>query len=108
MNEDRSRLLSQSSSSDRQEQAHHSGDVIDVPKQLKDKMLVDLANAQKAEEDRNANHAALVVEKEQEIANSTNKIVATLTWQGDLGVEVESMKNEFKDAELWHSAAAEG
>ena len=55
-------------------------------------MSADLVNAQKTEEDRNANHAALVVEKEEEMASSTVKIVTALTWQGDLGVEMESMK----------------
>ena len=47
---------------------------IDVPKQLKGEMSADLVNALKAEEDRNANHAALVVEKEGEFASYTDLV----------------------------------
>ena len=38
-------------------------------KQLKDEMSVDLAHAQRAEQDRKTNHALLVATKEEEIAS---------------------------------------
>ena len=48
----------------------------------------------KEEEDRKANHAGLVAAKEEEIATLTATIETKLTQQGDLAVEVESLKND--------------
>ena len=62
-NEDRSTLLSHSSSSDHQERAPQSGDTIGTQKQLKDDMSADLTNVQKMEEHRNAHPAALVADE---------------------------------------------
>ena len=56
-------------------------------------MSENLAVAQKAEEDRKANHAGLIAAKEEEIATLTSTIQTKLTRQGNLAVEVESLKN---------------
>ena len=40
-----------------------------ILKQLKDDMSADLADAQKAEADRKANHAAVVAAKENEVSD---------------------------------------
>ena len=54
--------------------------------------------AQKEDEDRKANHTGLVAAKE-EIATLTATIETKLTRQGDLAVEVESLKNEVVDTQ---------
>ena len=54
--------------------------------------------AQKEEEDRKANHAGLAAAKE-EIATLTATIEKKLTRQGDLAVEVESLKNDLADTQ---------
>ena len=54
--------------------------------------------AQKEEEDRKANQAGLIAAKE-EIATLTATIETKLTRQGDLGVEVESLKNDVGDTQ---------
>ena len=54
--------------------------------------------AQKEEDDRNANHAGLVAAKEG-IATLTATIETKLTRQGDLAVEVESLKNDLADTQ---------
>ena len=56
-------------------------------------ILKQLMAAQKEEEERNANHAGLVAAKE-EFATLTATIETKLTRQGDLAVEVESLKND--------------
>ena len=70
--------------------APQSGEIIGILKQL--------MAAQKEEEDRNANHAGLVAAKE-EIATLTATIETKLTRQGDLTVEVESLKNGLADTQ---------
>ena len=58
---------------------------------------------EKAKNDRMSNmsnQATFIVAKGQESASLTAKIETKLTWQGEPAVEAESMKNEFKDAEL--------
>ena len=55
-----------------------------------------LMAAQKEDEDRKANHTGLVAAKE-EIATLTATIETKLTRQGDLAVEVESLKNDVGD-----------
>ena len=55
--------------------------------------------AQKEEEDRKADHAGLVAAKEEEIATLKATIETKLTRQGDLAVEVESLKNEVVDTQ---------
>ena len=57
----------------------------------KDEMSADLAKAQRTEEDGKANHVALVAAKEEEIASLMVEIEAKLTWQGDVGVEWQSV-----------------
>ena len=54
--------------------------------------------AQKEEEDRKANHAEIVAAKE-EIATLTATIETKLTPQGDLAVQVESLKNDLADTQ---------
>ena len=61
--EERSTLLSFLSSVDRHGYAPQSGEIIGILKQLKDEMSADLADARKTEEERKANHAALVAAK---------------------------------------------
>ena len=57
-----------------------------------------------------SNHATCIAAKRQEIASLTAQIETKLTGQGDpavAAVEAESMKNEFKDAELSRAEAKE-
>ena len=54
--------------------------------------------AQKEEEDRKANHAGLVAAKE-EIATLTATIETKVTRQGDLAIEVESLKIDVADTQ---------
>ena len=57
-----------------------------------------------------SNHATFIAAKRQEIASLTAQIETKLTRQGDpavAAVEAESMKNEFKDAELSCAEAKE-
>ena len=55
--------------------------------------------AQKEEEDRKANQAGLIAAKEEEIATLTATIETKLTRQGDLAVQVESLKNDVGDTQ---------
>jgi len=96
---ERSTLLSFLSSGDRQGYAPKSGEIIGILKQLKDEMSEDLSAAQKAEEDRKANHAGLIAAKKEEIATLTATIEAKVTRQGNLAVEVESLKNDVADTQ---------
>ena len=79
--------------------APQSGEVIGILKQLKDEMSEDLAVAQQEEEDRKANYAGLIAAKKEEIATLTATIETKLTRQGDLAVEVESLKNDVADTQ---------
>ena len=57
-----------------------------------------------------SNHATFIAAKRQEIARWTAKMETKLTRQGDpavAAVDAESMKNEFKDAELSSAEAKE-
>ena len=67
------------------------GEIIGILKQL--------MAAQKEEEDRKANHAEIVAGKKEEIATLTATIETKVTWQGDLAVEVESLKNDVADTQ---------
>ena len=65
---------------------------------------------EKVKDDRMSNHATFIAAKRQEIASLTAQIETKLTRQGDpavAAVEAESMKNEFKDAELSCAEAKE-
>ena len=62
---------------------------------------------EKAKDDRMSNHARFIAAKRREIASLTAQIETQLTWQGEPAVEAESMKNEFKDAELSCAEAKE-
>ena len=55
--------------------------------------------AQKEEEDRKANQAGLIAAKEEEIATLTATIETKLTRQGDLAVQVESLKDDVGDTQ---------
>ena len=70
-----------------------------ILKQLKDEMSADLADAQKAEADRKANHAAVVAAKENEVASLTEAIEAKLTRQGELDVQVKSMNGDLSETQ---------
>ena len=72
--------------------ALQSGEIIGILKQLK--------AVQKEEEDRKANHAEIVAAKKEDIATVTATIETKLARQGDLAVEVESLKNDVADQEL--------
>ena len=88
--DDRSTLFSSRARGASQGYAPQSGEIVGILKQL--------MAAQKEEEDRNANHAGLVAAKE-EIATLTATIETKLTRQGDLAVEVESLKNDLADTQ---------
>jgi len=96
---DRSSLLSFLSGSDRQGYAPQSGEIIGILKQLKDEMSSDLADSQKGEADRKADHAALIAAKEKEVVILTAIIQAVLNRQGDLGVEIEGLKGDLTDTQ---------
>ena len=72
--------------------ALQSGEIIGILKQLK--------AVQKEEEDRKANHAEIVAAKKEDIATVTATIETKLARQGDVAVEVESLKNDVADQEL--------
>ena len=54
-----------------------------------------------------SNHAASIAAKRWEIASLKPDIETKLTWQGEPAVEAESMKNDFKNAELSCAEAKE-
>ena len=60
---------------------------------------------EKAEAERKANHAGLVVAKKKELGTLTATIEAKLARRGDLAVEVERLKNDV--AETKRSLAAD-
>ena len=72
--------------------ALQSGEIIGILKQSK--------AVQKEEEDRKANHAEIVAAKKEDIATVTATIETKLARQGDVAVEVESLKNDVADQEL--------
>ena len=88
--DDRSTLFSFLARGASQGYAPQSGEIIGILKQL--------MAAQNEDEDRKANHAGLVAAKE-EIATLTATIETKLTRQGDLAVEVESLKNDVADTQ---------
>ena len=57
-------------------------------------MSAGLSDAQKAEAECKANCAGLIEEKKEELATLTATVEAKLTQQGDLAIEVESLKND--------------
>ena len=79
--------------------ALQSGEIIGILKQLK--------AVQKEEEDRKANHAEIVAAKKEDIATVTATIETKLTRQGDLAVEVESLKNDLADTQRSFAADLE-
>ena len=68
------------------------GEIIGILK-LKDDMPAALANSLKADEDRKSDHTTLVQVKEEEEEEVVTHTATTETnlWQGDLGVEVDSL-----------------
>ena len=87
---DRSTSFSLLSCGASQGYAPQSGEIIiGILKQLK--------TVQKEEEDRKANHAEIVAAKKEDIATVTATIETKLALQGDLAVEVESLKNDVAD-----------
>ena len=88
--DDRSTLFSFSARGASQGYAPQSGEIVGILKQL--------MAAQKEEEDRKANQAGLIAAKD-EIATLTATIETKLTRQGDLAVEVESLKNDVGDTQ---------
>ena len=89
--DDRSTLFSFLARGASQVYAPQSGEIIGILKQL--------MAAQKEEEDRKANQAGLIAAKEEDIATLTATIETKLTRQGDLAVEVESLKNDLADTQ---------
>ena len=88
--DDRSTLFSFLTRGASQGYAPQSGEIIGILKQL--------MAAQKEDEDRKANHTGLVAAKE-EIATLTATIETKLARQGDLAVEVGSLKNDVGDTQ---------
>ena len=87
--DDRPTLFSFSARGASQGYAPQSGEIVGILKQL--------MAAQKEEEDRKANHAEIVAAKKEDIATLTATIETILARQGDLAVEVESLKNDVAD-----------
>ena len=88
--DDRSTLFSFLARDASQGYAPQSGEIIGILKQL--------IAAKKEDEDRKANHTGLVAAKE-EIATLTATIETKLARQGDLAVQVESLKNDVGDTQ---------
>ena len=62
-------------------------------------MSADLADSQKAvEEDRKSDHAIVVAAEENQVATLTATIETNL-WQGDVGVEVDSVEGDLAEVE---------
>ena len=89
--DDRSTLFSFLARGASQGYAPQSGEIVGILKQL--------MAAQKEEEDRKANQAGLIAAKEEDIATLTATIETKLTPQGDLAVQVESLKNDVADTQ---------
>ena len=94
--DDRSTLFSFLARGANQGYAPQNGEIIGI--------LMQLMAAQKEEEDRKANHAGLIAAKEEEIATLTATIETKLTRQGNLAVEVGSLKKDVADTQ-WSLAA---
>ena len=69
-------------------------------------MSSDLSDAQKAEAECKANCAGLI-EEEEELVTLTATVEAKLTQQGDLAVEVESLKNDVAETKRTWTADQE-
>merc|ERR1719277_765021 len=76
-----------------------SGEVVGLLKQIGDEMGASLADATKTETDAIASFEAMVTAKKKEIAALTESIEKKSVRAGELGVEIEEMKNDMSDTE---------
>jgi len=76
-----------------------SGQIIGILKQMKDTMEKDLSDSTSAEETSKADFKSLVAAKEKEIAANTQAIEEKLGRSGEVGIEVETLKEDLSDTE---------
>ena len=95
MDADRQDLLSFLSGSS--EYAPASGEIIGILKTMNDEMSADLADGQNTEKSAIADFEGLMAAKKKEVDALSAMIEQKLTRVGDLGVEIQEMKNDLGD-----------
>jgi chromosome segregation ATPase len=95
MDADRQDVLSFLSGSS--DYAPASGEITGILKTMLDEMNVDLSDAQAAESQAVSDYEALMAAKKKEIDALSAMIEQKLTRVGDLGVEIQEMKNDLGD-----------
>merc|ERR1719456_366613 len=74
-----------------------SAEIVGILKQMKDEMEKDLAEAEEAEKNAQAEYEALVAAKEKEIEAATAEIESKMTRVAELGVALATAKNDLED-----------
>jgi len=95
MDADRQDLLSFLSGS--ADYAPASGEIIGILKTMNDEMSADLADGQNTEKSAIADYEGLMAAKKKEVDALSAMIEQKLTRVGDLGVEIQEMKNDLGD-----------
>lgn len=96
---DREEIVSFLSGSSSSSYAPSSGEVVGLLKQIADEMGGSLADATKTETAAIETYEALIAAKKKEIAALTESIEKKTVRVGELGVEIEEMKNDLSDTE---------
>merc|ERR1719272_2162028 len=95
MDADRQDLLSFLAGST--EYAPASGEITGILKTMLDEMNADLSDAQATEKKAVSDYEALIAAKKKEVDALSSMIEQKLTRVGDLGVEIQEMKNDLGD-----------
>jgi chromosome segregation ATPase len=74
-----------------------SGEIVGILKQMGDEMAADLKDATDEENAKIATYDGLMAAKKKEVESLTKQIEEKLTRIGDLGVEIQEMKNDLGD-----------
>lgn len=98
-NYDRQLLVSFLSGQDASEYTPSSGQITGILKEMEETMSKDLADMTANEEEAKANYAELMAAKTKEVEASTKSIEEKTVRVGNLGVEIEGMKNDLSDTE---------
>jgi len=80
------------------EYAPASGEIVGILKQMEDEMSKDLADAQAREKEAVGGFEALMAAKTKEVNALSKMIEEKLTRIGNLGVEIQQMKNDLGDS----------
>jgi len=83
--------------SDREEYAPASGEIVGILKTMGDEMAKDLASKVEAEQAAVTSFDGLIKAKTKEIEAATKMIETKLTRIGDVGVEIQEMRNDLGD-----------